>query len=103
MTQPLNSWLRCGGQSGGLNPLYQIEGPRPVRLVLKLQFERLRELYDVLHEKTPYPGWRYLTKFGQPSGAATGGSPRMGISLEVAAHSKSGNSREFAKDSLFPC
>jgi len=27
-TRMLNSYLGCGGQSGGLNPLYQIGGPR---------------------------------------------------------------------------
>jgi hypothetical protein len=27
-----------GGQSGGLNPLYQIGGPRSIQLALKLQF-----------------------------------------------------------------
>jgi hypothetical protein len=37
-TQTLNSWLGAGGQSGGLNPLYQIGGPRSVQLALKLQF-----------------------------------------------------------------
>jgi hypothetical protein len=37
-TQTLNSWLGGGGQSGGLNPLYQIGGPRSVQLALKLQF-----------------------------------------------------------------
>ncbi len=37
-TQTLNSYLGAGGQSGGLNPLYQIGGPRSVQLALKLQF-----------------------------------------------------------------
>ena len=37
-TQTLNSWLGSGGQSGGLNPLYQIGGPRSVQLALKLLF-----------------------------------------------------------------
>ena len=37
-TQTLNSYLGSGGQSGGLNPLYQIGGPRSVQLALKLQF-----------------------------------------------------------------
>ncbi|HZD47796.1 MAG TPA: TonB-dependent receptor, partial [Silvibacterium sp.] len=37
-TQTLNTWLGSGGQSGGLNPLYQIGGPRSVQLALKLQF-----------------------------------------------------------------
>ena len=37
-TQTLNGWLGAGGQSGGLNPLYQIGGPRSVQLALKLQF-----------------------------------------------------------------
>jgi hypothetical protein len=27
-----------GGQSGGLNPSYQIGGPRSIQLALKLQF-----------------------------------------------------------------
>jgi hypothetical protein len=29
---------RIGGQNGGLNPLYQIGGPRSVQLALKLLF-----------------------------------------------------------------
>jgi hypothetical protein len=37
-TQTLNAWLGSGGQSGGLNPLYQIGGPRSVQLALKLLF-----------------------------------------------------------------
>ena len=37
-TQTLNSYLGGGGQSGGLNPLYQIGGPRSIQLALKLQF-----------------------------------------------------------------
>jgi hypothetical protein len=37
-TQTLNGWLGSGGQSGGLNPLYQIGGPRSIQLALKLQF-----------------------------------------------------------------
>jgi len=37
-TQMLNSYLGSGGQSGGLNPLYQIGGPRSVQLSLKLIF-----------------------------------------------------------------
>ncbi|HWY71291.1 MAG TPA: TonB-dependent receptor [Terriglobales bacterium] len=37
-TQMLNSFLGSGGQSGGLNPLYQIGGPRSIQLALKLQF-----------------------------------------------------------------
>src|SRR5271157_4127796 len=37
-TQTLNAWLGSGGQSGGLNPLYQIGGPRSIQLALKLQF-----------------------------------------------------------------
>jgi len=37
-TQTLNNYLGSGGQSGGLNPLYQIGGPRSVQLALKLQF-----------------------------------------------------------------
>ncbi len=37
-TQTLNNFLGSGGQSGGLNPLYQIGGPRSVQLALKLQF-----------------------------------------------------------------
>jgi hypothetical protein len=37
-TQMLNSYLGSGGQSGGLNPLYQNGGPRSVQLALKLQF-----------------------------------------------------------------
>jgi len=34
----LNNYLDAGGQFGGLNPLYQIGGPRSVQLALKLQF-----------------------------------------------------------------
>jgi hypothetical protein len=37
-TQMLNNYLGSGGQSGGLNPLYQIGGPRSSQLALKLQF-----------------------------------------------------------------
>jgi len=37
-TQMLNGYLGSGGQSGGLNPLYQIGGPRSIQLALKLQF-----------------------------------------------------------------
>jgi hypothetical protein len=37
-TMMLNNYLGSGGQSGGLNPLYQIGGPRSIQLVLKLQF-----------------------------------------------------------------
>ena len=37
-TMMLNNDLGSGGQSGGLNPLYQIGGPRSVQLALKLQF-----------------------------------------------------------------
>jgi hypothetical protein len=37
-TQMLNNYLGQGGQFGGLNPLYQIGGPRSIQLALKLQF-----------------------------------------------------------------
>ena len=37
-TQVLASSLGSGGASGGLNPLYQIGGPRSIQLALKLQF-----------------------------------------------------------------
>jgi hypothetical protein len=37
-TMMLASYLGSGGQSGGLNPLYQIGGPRSIQLALKLQF-----------------------------------------------------------------
>ena len=37
-TQTLATYLGSGGQSGGLNPLYQIGGPRSIQLALKLQF-----------------------------------------------------------------
>jgi len=37
-TQTLNTYLGSGGQGGGLNPLYQIGGPRSIQLALKLQF-----------------------------------------------------------------
>jgi hypothetical protein len=38
VTMMLNHNLGSGGQSGGLNPLYQIGGPRSIQLALKLQF-----------------------------------------------------------------
>jgi hypothetical protein len=37
-TQMLGASLGSGGQNGGLNPLYQIGGPRAAQLALKLQF-----------------------------------------------------------------
>jgi hypothetical protein len=37
-TQMLGTSLGTGGQNGGLNPLYQIGGPRSVQLALKLLF-----------------------------------------------------------------
>jgi hypothetical protein len=37
-TATLASSLGSGGANGGLNPLYQIGGPRSIQLVLKLQF-----------------------------------------------------------------
>ena len=37
-TQTLANSLGSGGANGGLNPLYQIGGPRSVQLALKLQF-----------------------------------------------------------------
>ena len=37
-TQMLSNYLGSGGQSGGLNPLYQIGGPRSIQLALKLSF-----------------------------------------------------------------
>jgi hypothetical protein len=37
-TMMLANYLGSGGQSGGLNPLYQIGGPRSIQLALKLQF-----------------------------------------------------------------
>ena len=37
-TQMLGASLGTGGQSGGLNPLYQIGGPRSAQLALKLVF-----------------------------------------------------------------
>ena len=37
-TQTLASSLGSGGANGGLNPLYQIGGPRSVQFALKLQF-----------------------------------------------------------------
>jgi hypothetical protein len=36
--QTLAASLGTGGQGGGLNPLYQIGGPRSIQLALKLQF-----------------------------------------------------------------
>jgi hypothetical protein len=37
-TQMLGASLGSGGQSGGLNPLYQMGGPRSAQLAMKLQF-----------------------------------------------------------------
>jgi hypothetical protein len=37
-TQTLANSLGSGGPNGGLNPLYQIGGPRSIQLALKLQF-----------------------------------------------------------------
>jgi hypothetical protein len=37
-TQMLNNYLGSGVQSAGVNPLYQIGGPRSIQLALKLQF-----------------------------------------------------------------
>ena len=37
-TQMLGASLGTGGQSGGLNPLYQIGGPRSAQLALKFLF-----------------------------------------------------------------
>jgi hypothetical protein len=37
-TYMLGASLGTWGQNGGLNPLYQIGGPRSVHLALKLQF-----------------------------------------------------------------
>jgi hypothetical protein len=37
-TSTLASYLGSGGQGGGLNPLYQIGGPRSIQLALKLVF-----------------------------------------------------------------
>jgi hypothetical protein len=37
-TATLASSLGSGGANGGLNPLYQIGGPRSIQLALKLQF-----------------------------------------------------------------
>ena len=37
-TQMLNNYLGTGGLNGGLNPLYQIGGPRSIQLALKLEF-----------------------------------------------------------------
>jgi len=37
-TQMLGASLGSGGQNGGLNPVYQIGGPRSAQLALKLQF-----------------------------------------------------------------
>jgi len=39
-TQMLNNYLVFGGQNGGLNPLYQIGGPRSIQLVLKLHSKK---------------------------------------------------------------
>jgi len=37
-TQMLNNYLGTGGLNGGLNPLYQIGGPRSIQLALKVAF-----------------------------------------------------------------
>ena len=37
-TQMLGAAMGSGGQNGGLNPLYQIGGPRSAQLALKLLF-----------------------------------------------------------------
>ena len=37
-TQMLGASLGSGGQTGGLNPLFQIGGPRSAQLALKLMF-----------------------------------------------------------------
>ena len=37
-TQTLANSLGSGGANGGLNPLYQIGGPRSIQFALKLQF-----------------------------------------------------------------
>jgi len=37
-TQTLANSLGSGGATGGLNPLYQIGGPRSIQFALKLQF-----------------------------------------------------------------
>ena len=37
-TEALANSLGSGGANGGLNPLYQIGGPRSIQLALKLQF-----------------------------------------------------------------
>ena len=37
-TQMLGASLGSGGQSGGLNPLYQIGGPRSAQVALKILF-----------------------------------------------------------------
>jgi hypothetical protein len=37
-TQSLAGSLGSGGANGGLNPLYQIGGPRSIQIALKLQF-----------------------------------------------------------------
>jgi hypothetical protein len=37
-TQMLANSLGSGGANGGLNPLYQIGGPRSIQFALKLQF-----------------------------------------------------------------
>jgi hypothetical protein len=37
-TQTLARSLGSGGPNGGVNPLYQIGGPRSIQLTLKLQF-----------------------------------------------------------------
>jgi hypothetical protein len=37
-TQTLANSLGAGGANGGLNPLYQIGGPRSIQFALKLQF-----------------------------------------------------------------
>ena len=60
-TQTLNSSLGSGGQSGGLNPLYQIGGPRSVQLALKLQFGTTRTSRWAVLPKQRVSSHRVLT------------------------------------------
>ena len=44
-TQMLNNYLGAGGQSGGLNPLYEIGGPRSIQLARKCSSESWHHTY----------------------------------------------------------
>ncbi len=61
-TQTLNSYLGSGGQSGGLNPLYQIGAPRSIQLALSFSSEdqasRRSPCGGSLAHGTSWPPWK---------------------------------------------